>query len=457
MKAHLRYFWDTLRNSYWFVPALMAITAAALAVGMIALDEAIGYDMIETARWIYTGGPEGARAVLSTVAGSMITVAGVAFSITIVALALASAQFGPRLLSNFMRDKGNQVVLGTFVSTFLYSLLVLRTIRTEEDGGAYVPYIAVTVSIVLAIASLGVLIYFIHHASISIQAPHLIATVADELHDGINELFPEEVGHGPWPGQPSHASGLPDDFDAGARSVGAAASGYIDAVALDTLMEIATAHELLIRMEHRPGSYVVRGTPLALVWPPDSLDDAIESSIRGAFVTDYRRTPLQDVEFSINQLVEVALRALSPALNDPFTAIACIDHLASALCRLAERRIPSPYRFDDNQRLRLVAKHPLTFAGVVGSAFNQIRQNASYHVSVLMRMMEAIEIVIECVPIEDLLTPLIEQAELIRRAAADKVPDEHDRSDVDGRYDRLIRSAKARRRALASPRAGQPM
>jgi uncharacterized membrane protein len=191
MKTKLLKLWDSLRATFWLVPTLMAIMAIGLSFAMVALDEAVGNRVLEKVGWVWAGGPEGARGLLSTVAGSMITVAGVVFSITIVALSLASSQYGPRLLRNFVRDKGNQIVLGSFIATFVYCLLVLRTVR-GDDGAHFVPAIAITLGMVLTLASLGVLIYFIHHVSISIQAATIIGLVSHELNEVIERLFPEK-------------------------------------------------------------------------------------------------------------------------------------------------------------------------------------------------------------------------------------------------------------------------
>jgi uncharacterized membrane protein len=184
---------DRLRMTFWFVPALMSVGAAVLAFAMLAIDSRLSDESLSGLRWIYGGGPEGARSLLSTVASSAITVAGTTFSITIAALSLASSQFGPRLLRTFVRDTGNQVVLGTFVATFLYCLLVLRTVRGLEDARV-VPHLSVTVGVLLAIANLGVLIYFIHHAAMSIRADQVITAVSHELDGAIEQLFPVQLG-----------------------------------------------------------------------------------------------------------------------------------------------------------------------------------------------------------------------------------------------------------------------
>ncbi|MBZ0110885.1 MAG: DUF2254 domain-containing protein, partial [Thermoanaerobaculia bacterium] len=193
MKAQLQKYTERIRSSFWFLPSLMAVGAVLLAFGTVALDDAIANDWLLRQGWVYTGGAEGASAVLGTIAGSMITIAGVVFSMTLVALSLASSQFGPRLLRNFMRDTTNQVVLGTFIATFLYCLFVLGTIRRAEEI-AFVPHLSVSIGILTAVCSLAVFIYFIHHVSVSIQSHQIVSRVWQDLIRGIDRAFPELDG-----------------------------------------------------------------------------------------------------------------------------------------------------------------------------------------------------------------------------------------------------------------------
>ena len=186
MKTMLLKYWDRIRSSFWFVPSAMALAAIAVAFATVAVDELMVEKVLQMPSWIYTGGADGASLLLSTIAGSMITIAGVVFSMTLVALSLASSQLGPRLLRNFMRDATNQMVIGTFVSTFAYCLLVLRTIR-RADETLFVPHLAVSVGVLLAVVSLAVLIYIIHHVAVSIQADQVIAHVSEELIEGIEQ------------------------------------------------------------------------------------------------------------------------------------------------------------------------------------------------------------------------------------------------------------------------------
>lgn len=442
MNLRIVQYWDDIRSSYWFVPSVMMIGAALLFVASIEADRRFRGELIERFGWIFSGGPEGARQVLSTVAGSMITVAGVTFSITIVALSLASAQLGPRILSSFMRDTGNQVVLGTFISTFLYCVLVLRTVRGEgEDMSSFVPYASVTLGVALSVISLGVLVFFIHHVSVSIQAPHVVAEVAHDLHDAIDRIFPHEAGHGADE-EPAAQPGreMPEHFDDESLSVATGENGYIQAVDLDRLMELAREHDLLLRIDRRPGHFVARGRPLLRIWPAGRVREETGDALRQAFVLGARRTATQDVEFPVNQLVEIALRALSPSVNDPFTAINCIDRLGAALCHLLARRIPSGYRFDEDHRLRIVTHHAVSFSGVADAAFHQIRQNASYHVSIRIRLLETIEVLIGCASDEADRAVLLRHADLIRRETDDNVPNPADRVDIDQRYQAVLRA-----------------
>ena len=261
--------WDSLHSSYWFIPTLMAASSIILAWAMLTVDRTGG---TPNWWWIYTGGTDGARSLLSAVAGSMVSVVATAFSITIVALQLASSNFGPRLLRNFMQDTGNQIVLGTFIATFIYCLLVLRTIHGEGDGYSFfVPQLSVTVGTVLAIASMGVLIYFIHHASTIIQASHFITQVSDDLANTIDRLFPENIGQSAakksW-----QVGEIPASFEEESSPVKAAADGYLQAIDDDELMKITRKYNLLVPVKTRPGKFIIKGGDLALVLPGERVD-----------------------------------------------------------------------------------------------------------------------------------------------------------------------------------------
>lgn len=428
MKLQLLKLLDLARASYWFVPTFMAMMAIGLSFAWVALDRRYQAEIIATLGWTYVRGPEGARAILSTIASSMMGVAGVTFSITIVALQLASSQFGPRLLRNFMGDTGNQIVLGTFISTFIYCLMVLRTIQ-ELDTNEFVPNLAITFAVVLALASLGVLIYFIHHAAASIQAENIIAEVGQELEKDIQRLFPAKLGQeNPYP-RDRPITELPTEAG---YPIAAPKSGYLQMVDNQALMKLAQEHQLLLRLKFHPGRFMVAGIPLVVVWPPGRMHPDLEKKISKAFILGRQRTEHQDVEFAINQLVEVALRALSPSINDPFTAIRCIDQLSAALSSLAQRQFPSPYRYDQHQKLRVIA-YPLTFSDVVDAAFNQIRQQGCSQVVISIRLLEAIALIASQTDDQSHRQILQHHAEMIWRASQ-PLPEESDRQKLEVRY-----------------------
>ena len=456
MKNLLLKYWYQLRSSFWFVPAVMACLAVALALCTVELDKTFADDWLKRLGWSYSGGAEGASLLLGTVAGSMIAIAGTVFSMTLVALSLASSQLGPRLLRNFMRDTANQIVLGTFVATFVYCVLVLRTIR-RVDEMAFVPHLSVSIGILLAMVSVAVLICFIHHISVSIQADQVVARVGRELNEGIDRLFPGHMG-GPE-GEALRAlseADLPVAFAREACPVGAAQDGYLQLIDAEALMDLACKEDLLLQLERRPGHYLVKGRVIVMVWPGHRVNEALVDKLNAAFVLGNQRTATQDVEYAFRQLVEIAVRALSPGINDPFTASACVDRLESALCRLARREMPSAFRPDKHGRLRLVAPGS-SFEGILDLAFNQIRQNARSNPAVAIRMLDSIAQIAGHVQSARDAASLQRHAGMIMRGAQEAVPEAGDLAVVEARFTAAtvaLREFRSRR-SDAFPRQSQ--
>lgn len=254
---------ESVRASYFFLPMLLALSSIALSFAIVALDQTVGNAQLSGWSWIFAGGPDGARTVLSTMAGSIITVAGIAYSITIAALVLASTQFGPRLLRNFLSDRPNQIVLGSFVGTFLFCILVLRTVRSQSEGAVFVPQIAVTVAILLTIACLLLLIYFFHHVSVTIQAPNVVAGVSRELHASIDRLFPRGVGHGAPRNRALSTHEAPPDLEINACVVRATQYGYLQAIDVERLFDLAVQHNGIVKLGFR----LVTSCYKARLWP----------------------------------------------------------------------------------------------------------------------------------------------------------------------------------------------
>lgn len=386
MKARLLRFMGNLRESYWFVPTLMALGAMLLALVMTWIDIALGSQWMERMTWLHAARPAGARSLLSAVGGSMIGVAGTTFSVTIAAVVYASGQYGPRLLSNFMGDRGNQVTLGTFIATFLYAVLVLRTIRSPGEGGsdadAFVPQLALLVAVLLVLGSVAVLIYYIHHVPRQIHINSVIEGIGRRLLREIENRFPVFVGQ-PLDAADADDPRIPAVFrDAPAASaavpagVGSEEVGYIQVVDEGTLVDAARENGLVVRMLYQPGDFARVGSLLVEAWPAEKCSEAVADRLRDAFAMGNRRTPLQDLKFPIDELVEIAARALSPGVNDPFTANSCLDWLAAAFSDLARRDLPSALRADDDGALRVIAR-PMSFAQLVDRAFGSLAQYVS--------------------------------------------------------------------------------
>ena len=363
----MRHGWSELRSTFWFVPAILVVVALALALGLIWVDETAGLDLVDHWPLVFGSGAAGARTLLSAIATSMVTVAGVVFSITIVALSLTSSQYTSRVLRNFMRDRVNQVVLGVFVGIFAYCIMVLRTIRGADEG-AFVPSLAIMVGLVLAFVGIGFLIYFIHHVATSIQASSIIAAAADETLITVDRLFPSELGEDPE--DPDDDARVADLDDAAWSVVTAPANGYIASVDGDALLALAQRRDAIVRMDHGVGDFVIAGMPLASVAGGREDDDGLAAELQEVFAISRFRTVAQDVAFGVRQIVDVALKALSPGINDSTTAVMCVDYLTAILVRLAPRKLVSRLRLDDTGALRVIARGP-SFGALLDESFEQ--------------------------------------------------------------------------------------
>ncbi|MGD8826130.1 MAG: DUF2254 domain-containing protein [Myxococcales bacterium] len=385
--GRLRSFLETIRGSYWFLPTFMAFGAVVAAFGLVELDSLVNLRRIP---WIGSTEAENTRSVLSLIAGSMITVTGVVFSITVVALTLASSQFGPRILRNFLRARANQIAFGTFVATFLYSLLVLRAVRGQQ-----VPHIASAMAVIFAVFSLFVLIYFIHHTARSIQASTIIASVAKEIDVLIPRLFPESRDEDEAQAGASSIEELQARLAKDGVEVAATSDGYVRVLDDDAVLSTAVKHELFIMLRYRSGDFVCAGNSIARVGPTDNATDEIMRSLRESFVFGNYRTPVQDLRVLTGQLTEVALRALSPGVNDPRTANDCVQRLGAVVCATANREMPVGCRKDDSGTLRVVLPHT-TFEEIVSSCFDPIRRYGIEHVQIVIALFDALRDAGEC-------------------------------------------------------------
>ena len=416
LSLKIRYWWAESRASFWFVPAMIVAGAVGLATLMVTIDASFELPFVDRWPLLFGAGAAGSRGLLTAVASSMITVAGVVFSITIVALSLTSSQYTSRVLGNFMRDRINQVVLGVFVGIFAYCLVVLRTIRGGDEG-AFVPPLAVLLGLALAFVGIGFLIFFIHHIAISIQASSIIAAAADETFSAIDRLFPNGLGES----ADRYPDRLQEQF-AAQRSwccIMAAATGYIESIDSEACLKFAQEQNVVLRMETGIGDFVIQGTPLIAL--SHEIDAEIADQLNGFYVIGRQRTVQQDAGYGIRQIVDIALKALSPGINDTTTAVMCIDYLTAILVQLASRDFPSLHRVEQGE-LRMIAKGP-DFESLLAESFSQIRQNGGGNVAVTVRLLESLrKIAVVTVP-ADRRNALRAEAQLVSATAEATIPD----------------------------------
>ncbi|MGH9943924.1 MAG: DUF2254 domain-containing protein [Pyrinomonadaceae bacterium] len=441
----LRVFWTNVKSSLWFVPTTIVIVAMALAVGLIELSTLIDRELLLRYPRVFGVGADGSRGMLSAIAGSMITVAGLTFSLTIAALAQASNQYTPRILRAFMRDRANQFVLGVFVGIFAYCLIVLRTIRGGDEGG-FVPSLAVLFGLLLALVSIGALVFFIHHIASSLQASSIVSNVAEETLEAIERLFPQELGEAADEGERQAASETAAHEDW--RAVPSLNNGYIQSVDTEELLAFARTYGVIIRMERGIGQFTVKGDALVSFAGARRFDDKIVAQLNDIYTINHFRTIEQDAPYGIRQIVDIALKALSPGVNDTTTAIFCIDYLGAILAQLARRRISAPYRTDGG-KVRVITKST-NFTLLVATSFDQIRGSGAGNVAVMRRILGAIKIIARQTPNAGRREVLREQAQLVSTLADRTLEGAYEREQIKGRVIETLAALETQRHDAAA-------
>ncbi len=419
--------WNELKATFWFVPVIILTSSVILAMGLLYLDSIVEFHPEGPGRFFFVSSSDSARSILSTISGAMMGVAGTVFSITLVALTLASSQFGPRLIKKFMYVRLNQVVLGSYISTYLYCLLVLNAIK-EGDDFTFIPSIAIIAAIGAAVINIVLLIVFIHQIATSIQADKVVADISSFLSGQIETLFPERMGE---------ELERDDNIDTSVAistymtrtSVKCPKNGYLQYVDSEALMETVSKNDAFLTLHYRPGAHLLPGVELAVLHTHDKWGDEKLKKLMGHIVIGKTKTAQQDLEYSIHQMVEIAARALSPGVNDPYTAIACVDNLASTMAYLAQAKFPSKYRYDEQGT---------EFEGVLDAAFNQIRQFSGGSPSVIIRLMEALSTILSLTKDESRRKAVLRHASMVLNIGKQTIKEENDLQDLKERAEKIL-------------------
>ncbi len=434
MKKKL-FIWGELKRTFWFIPVIIIITSILLSIGLVYLDGQITISQNGITRYFLVNSPDSARSILSTISGAMMGVAGTVFSITLVVLTLASSQFGPRLIKNFMYVRLNQIVLGAYISTYLYCLLVLNAVTDYHDY-TFIPSISIIVAILAAITNIILLIVFIHNIAISLQADKVVSNISVLISNQVETLFPEKMEEGKLIEKNINIS---TEFSAYQKriSIKSPKSGYLQYIDTEELIEFLSKNNSLIELYHRPGAHLVEGLEIGFIYSNDNWEKDAFENINRIFEIGKIKTTQQDLESSIHQIVEIALRAISPGINDPYTAITCIDNLTAILSYLAQAKFPSKYLFDEDGNLRFIAD-TFEFEDILDTAFNQIRQFSGGIPSVIIRLMESL-ITINKFTINDNHKKAVKKhAEMVLRIGNETIKEKHDLQDLIKRSNKIL-------------------
>jgi uncharacterized membrane protein len=383
-----RHTWDRLRVSFWFAPAILALMAVLLAWTMYRLDGQIPNELLANSRFILSGDVDQLRTTLVTIATTVLATAGVVFTLLTLPLSTVAAQYGSRLLRVFLGDRTTQFVLGMFVGTFVYCVAAataIQPVEIEPDA----PQITASVGLLLMMATFATLILLVQHISTMLQAPNIAAAAGAELRGVVGVENAADLRSGEIADQPPSVIGIALT-EAEAYPVRSRHVGYIQTLDPEILLTIAQERDLVVRLVHKPGDYVWEGEEIALVSPVSRFNAQLEKQLRRSIRIGNQRTPTQDVECAVNQLVEMAVRAMSAAINDPFTAMTCLDHIGNGLVLFAQQGGENLNTYDRAGQLRLVFE-PVTFEELLHDAFDMLRHASCDNATVLLYMLDVID------------------------------------------------------------------
>ncbi|MDP2356190.1 MAG: DUF2254 domain-containing protein [Beijerinckiaceae bacterium] len=369
-----------IRAQLWLLPALMAVGAALLAYVALSYGGVVRDLAGDSAWWLYSGDASTARNLLAAFLSGLITMTSLVVSVTIVILTTAASQLGPRLIAYFMGDRQIQFVLGLFLGTTLYVVIVMRTLN-DELGDEGIPHAAVTVASLMTIACVFALLFYVHKIARSVIADNLVEQVCESLLTDIRDILDEEAGDDD-----------PEPVSMGDRqcsSISLGRAGYIQLIDYEQLVKLASKHDVIIRLNVRAGHFVLANGTHVEVWDGAEGGETLADEIRKTAVIGSTRTSAQDLEHGLRQLVEIGLRSLSPGINDPFTAATVIDRIGSTLENIFERRLPPHFLADEAGEVRVIADRS-DLTGLIGAAFNQIRQAGAGQPAIILALAETL-------------------------------------------------------------------
>ncbi len=387
-RVSARYKWDRLKVSFWFAPVVMSLGAILLSWTMYWIDFRIPNEALQGSNLIISGTPGELRSMLVGMATTTLATAGVVFTLLTLPLSTVVAQYGSRLLRVFLGDRTTQLVLGMFVATFVYCLSAATSIPSIETHPES-PQVTVTVGIVLMLGTFASLVLLVQHISTMLQAPNIAAMAGAELRDVVRAAIPDDnqsanERNDRLETKPDHLVEI-KGYEVQVRK-----TGYIQYIDPEILLTLAQEKNLVIRLLRKPGQFIRDGMIVALIWPADQVDATLDRQIRQAFQIGNGRTPTQDVAYAVNQLAEMAVRAMSAAINDPFTAMTCLDYIGEGLAIFIQQGEKGSHFYDPDGELRLILE-PVTFDELLSAAFDILRHCGCDSPSVLQHMLEVIE------------------------------------------------------------------
>ena len=443
--------WERLSSSFWFIPAILTVAGFLLSLVTQPLDQIL-QGTLDSLPAVISGGASGASSVLSAISGSLITVIATVFSLTIVTLTLVSGQYSPRMLRSFMADRGLQIVLGTYIGTFVYSLMILRLVSSSGGGSSsFNPAVSVAVAVLLALLCVSLLIYFINHVAKMIQSSTIVLMAHGDTMDLVSSLddFEDssEVVNDPeenpeWAGLLAERPNMVKSYN----------SGYVESMNFEEILDsVVDENTKFVEIPPGPGTFISAGLPVVKTWPArdGDLESDVERRANRAFVFGKERTFQQDLAFGLRQLSDIALKGLSPGINDPTTSMQAMDRMEAIFIALGAKVLPRRVQWREVNGNKVLVKigYP-NFDTLAGLAFDQVRRAAftSGQVAVLERLLEILDRALQTNTSDERQQALWERANAIARQTPQEISDPHDAANLVLRAVKILRSSTMKQR-----------